>query len=330
MNKKTILKVIAYEVVGMAALAALVVLYLFISSWVRYLAPTWASLFVAQYAHIQAGEKIPFPDDTLFTRSTPLERWTQQTNSEWLADYTRLIIPFFAYEELVSRPWYPVAVLFIPESGARSFHIGGTNHLAQGVITLNERYILDKKWDDQRDVLSVLIHELIHSQGGNFTFVLGLGPEEFEANTTTATVEVLAAMCNYGDQLACKAFWYEVESLARTRLMMQFKDLGFNDDVYQRVADFLWRDDTQEASARKARRYWANNQDEYWYIIRAYQANPYFLFVKGLGGGKLDTGNWATEPEGRRHVLGTPFDDSLDLIPDWIERLIALSAKGKK
>jgi len=329
MNKKTVLKVVAYEVVGLAALVALAGLYLFISSWGRYLAPVWSSLFVAQYAHIQAGEVIPFPDDIIYTRSYPLERFGEKTNVDWLADYTRLIVPFFFYEKVVATPAYPIDILFAPNLGGRSFHVGGTTYLSKNAVILNERYLLDDNWNDQREALSTLVHELTHVQGGDFVPRTGLRPEQYEANTSAATVEILAAMCNYADQLACRSFWFEVEGMARTRLMIQFKAMGLRDDVYQQLANFLWRDDVRERVSRKSLRFWAENSDERWYIITAYSSRPFFLLVDGLQGTRLETGNLITV-DWRTYKLFMPFDDAKDLLPGWIRNLIILSAKGKR
>lgn len=332
MRAKRVGKLICMHLILFVAIGSVVGLVMVVSSWVswinRELAPVWASLTVSQYAHIQAGEKVPFPDDTIYTRSVPMEIWTEGVNSMWLADYTRLIVPFMAYENIVYIPYYPSAVLFIPEDGPRSFHVGGTTHMMQDIITINERYILDPRWEDQREALFTLTHELVHVQGGAFVPGAGREPEEFEANTSAAATEVLAAICNYGDQLACKAFWLEVEEFARIRLRLQLLDLGLPDSVYQFIADALWRDEAEELAARKALRYWANNQEEMWYIIRAYASRPFFLFVEGLQGAELNTGNHGSFMDnGAAIILGMPYDDSLDLTPGWIRGLIILMSK---
>ena len=56
-------------------------------------------------------------------------------------------------------------------------------------ILLNERYVLDARWSDQRRALTTLVHELVHIQRG--AYISG-SSAELESATSIATVEVLS------------------------------------------------------------------------------------------------------------------------------------------
>lgn len=293
-------------------------------------------LAIAYIAEKKAGEEIPFEPD--YSLSQFYNVWGMITNSVWLAEQVRLIVPWFEYENVNERPNYPNAVFFQPLPGYQSFHILGLAHAAgtvspddPGVVYINERFMLEGFRSDQRQILATLVHELTHHQRGNF---LGKEPnwltgEEFEANTQSATIEVLAAMCNYKNEIACKAFWDEVYSYSRGSFRMRLRRWGL-EQLYYPIADLLWWDDVERQHADKNLRYWMNDEDRknhLYSIIYSYQQRPWeYVVLPGVLGTPMDTGL-----EGKCEVTSVgircepflmPFDDTADLLGDFVLWLI--------
>jgi len=198
------------------------------------------------------------------------------------------------------------------------------------VVWINARYFDDPAWQDSRDILEVFIHEMVHIQGGNF-----LNPKEgetwkeksavLESNTSAATLEVLAGMCGYGDNLSCQTFWHELERLARQSLRVRLKDDKW---IYDLFANIFLRDGQEERMARKSDRYWANHEAERNEILDKYGKNPYenhiLLYLKF--GTRLDTGNRvAYDESGSWMMLTMPFDDSADILGIWAVWLSVLT-----
>ena len=291
-------------------------------------------IVIATIAEKKAGEKIPYEAD--YSLSQFYEVWSITTNSMWLGEQVRMIVPFFQYENINETPNYPDAIIFEPLQGFRSFHILG---LAQtpvlkgdiGVVHINERFMLEDIRTDERQMLSTLVHELVHFQGGNF---LGKAPNYlpsvlYEANTQSATIEVLAAMCNYKDEVACKAFWDEIYGYARGSLRMRLRRWHL-EQYYYPLADLLWWDKVDRQAADKSLRYWMNDEDrktELYNIINSYQKMPWErVVVPGVLGTPLDTGL-----EGKCEVTGggikcdsilMQFDDAEDLLGGFVMWLI--------
>src|SRR3990167_8181042 len=172
-------------------------------------------------AHQLAGLDIPFaPDYVGGDLVNKLQAWDINSNSLWLVQQTTKIVPYFAYEDLTDRGLYPSILAWIPMTNERSFHVLGTAYTDEYVIYLNDRTVTDPRFNDQREALETLVHELIHIQGG--LFADDPAPDwatksaHLESATEAATIEVLAAMCNYGDKIACLSFWSSTEGLARS------------------------------------------------------------------------------------------------------------------
>ena len=171
--------------------------------------PLIRDFYIANYAHVRAGDPIPFTED--------IAEWTggfridedniytfgMESNSIWVANYVRQIVPYMTYEKAIAEGYYPWAANVVPFGNVNSFHVAGRMLPSDNIIFLNERYFLDDKWNDQRRALETLTHELVHVQRG--AFIYGTSAE-LESATSAATTEILAAMCNYNDVLACKAF----------------------------------------------------------------------------------------------------------------------------
>ena len=147
-----------------------------------------------------------------------------------------------------------------------------------------------------------------------------------ESNTSAATVEVLAAMCNYGDELACQSFWHELEALSRQALRSRMSEDEWAYDIFANV--FL-RTESDERSARKSNRYWAGHKYERDEIIDKYGRSPYedhvILYLKY--GTRLESGTRSAYDNtgGAWQLLTMPFDDTADLLGFWRIWLVILT-----
>jgi len=172
--------------------------------------PILRDFVISNVAHVNAGSPIPFePGEPGYTHQARIDpnsmySWGLDSNSKWVADYVRMIVPFMYYEGVSSMGYYPDIAGIAPFKDKDSFHVGGRMKPEYNAILLNERYFIDERWNDKRRALGTLVHELVHVQGG--AYLKGTSAE-LEAATQSATIEVLADICNYGDSLACKTFW---------------------------------------------------------------------------------------------------------------------------
>jgi hypothetical protein len=245
--------------------------------------------------------------------------WEIETNSEWLVDYTNAIVPLLVYEKIgVGNGVYPQAVVFTPYTGARSFHVSGSMIPVYNVVAINERHVLDSFWNDQRETLITLVHELVHVQGG--VFVAGASAQ-LEAHTSAATFEALAAMCNLGDQLACASFWRNVEMTARNDLRARYAAMG-RDDLYRNIAAVLWQDKIEEDYTEKKARFWSENYTEFVGLLYKYDTVPWReMLIPGV----LSPNTWRmdTEMVYDRVYVGMPFDDASVLL-GWVKNLMKI------
>ena len=181
------------------------------------------------WANYFSGDIIPIEGVVDYNHSEFFDSWYIITNSQWLLNQTMLIVPLTSFEGLTIIPIYPAGVGFVPRAGDDSVNNFGrvinSVELGGAVVSINERYLVENA--DLRELLSVAIHENIHVQEGNFTFsgkcgdnIVCWGSEstELEAKTSAATIEILAAMCNLGNEVACKSFWLEVRDFAGNSL----------------------------------------------------------------------------------------------------------------
>jgi hypothetical protein len=280
---------------------------------------------VANVAYVEAGDKIPFldNDEEGYTRGFKIDTnsvytYGMESNNVWMAEYTRLIVPYMLYEHVTPQPIYPFSAGSIPFPGNQSFHVAGRMIPSRNTIFLNERYWLDSRWSDQRRALATLVHELVHIQRG--AYISGTSAQ-LESATSTATVEVLAAMCNYGDELACRAFWYDVSSLARSSLLVNLDELGLV-GVYEFWANLFWRDAGETDSYNKAMRHWDETPGGLMTIRKKYQLVPWEAVIAGVTvGTPLDTGHVNCSRETSKcYILGMKFDDAWYLLQGlvWI------------
>lgn len=275
-------------------------------------------MVVAVYANHKAGDPVPFGPDYTMTMPYPsYATYGITVNSLWLANRTTNVVPYFAYDGLTASPNYPVGAFFFPRTGLSSFTVGGQAQTENGSLTINERYLTDPRWIDEAGALGTLVHELIHLQGGNFAPADGSnyfsGPEESaekESNTSAATAEILAAMCNYQDEVACSAFWQEIEGFALAGL-----NTRLSEPVYDLFRSAFLIDADEEQADRKTDRFWARNERDRLEIRMKYGRHPWEAHVlPGLVHGQtLDTGMTYMTAGGHPIRLRMPFDDTFDI-----------------
>lgn len=252
------------------------------------------------------------------------------SNSPDLLTKTRMILPYMVYEKLSVHPGhYPRGVIFTHYPGSDSFHVVGRYVPLYNMVTLNERMLHNVRWNDEAFILGILTHELIHAQGGNFLHGMS---EEIESATQAGTLEVLAAMCNYSDQVACRGFWNEIEDYGRTAVRINLYDRGLG-WLNELIQDNLFRDDFEDRAAAKALRFWKGDPAKLRYILRAYGIRPWEEYIiPGVTKYKeLNTGNvqWESQSSsfGNAYylkpvqqygvVLGMPFDDTREML-GWL------------
>lgn len=286
--------------------------------------PMVRDFVVANVAEYKAGPKIPFTEEDMgYQRGFKIDEnnlysWGIESNNVWMSDYIRLIVPYMGYEKVNPTPFYPKAAGMTPYLSYQSFHVAGRMYPSADLISLNERYILDAKWNDQRRALATLVHELVHIQRGAYT---AGESAELESATSMATVEVLAAMCNYMDDLACKAFWNDISGLARSSLMVQLSEYGLG-NLYNWWANLAWRDASETDAYYKSMRYWQDDMDALMVIRKKYNLVPWNAVVLGVTEGI---------PLNTQHVVcavghfgckmqGMPYDDTWYLLQGlmWI------------
>lgn len=224
----------------------------------------------------RAGGPIPMEPD--YSNDNLVNDWGMWSNSHYILLRARHYLPFFAYEGIVSDEgvMIPPAIVFWPgASGSESFHLLGRASCARsGAIRLNERMLYDRRYADARVIDSTLVHEMIHDQGG--IFCSGVG-DELEAYTQAATVEVLAASCNYGDKISCAAFWLEIRDAALSSLRARLMEMNA-ENVYQAFADVFIRSPEQRTWAHKALRWWNSDEERHETlvgIVTRYGARPW-------------------------------------------------------
>ena len=315
----------------LAILVTLVLLFVG-SAWLfGAFQPLVRDFYVANYAHVRAGDPVPFTEDIAeWTGGFKIDRdniytFGMESNSIWVANYVRQIVPYMTYENVIAQAIYPAAANVVPFGNTNSFHVAGRMIPQDSIVFLNERYFLDDKWNDQRRALETLVHELVHIQRGNFIYGTSA---ELESATSAATTEILAAMCLYGDELACQSFWYEIEHLARSSLLVQLDNLGAQ-NLYELWANTFWRDSADVDAYLKAMRFWADSPADLMAIRVKYSLVPWMDIIYGVTRGiSLDTGNplcileggYETSPTWTCKVIGMPFDDTRYLLQDlmWI------------
>lgn len=251
-----------------------------------------SQMLMAEISYAKAGNPVPFDPQPTVDAKQSLDGFYY--NSELVAQLVDKIVPFFVYDHLTSSQLvtYPMLVGFIPYDPDLSLSVAGYEYydssIKARIIMLNNRYLYDKAWNDERDFLGTLTHELIHAQGYGFDNQAD-GPEIFEAKTQAASTEILASMCDMKDQLACQAFWLDISDYSRAYVRARFDALHaqWAYKLWSRI--FFWKTG-DEARFDKRMREWGYDMQQYEYVLKAYSINPYTKYlVPAVFGAGLDT-----------------------------------------
>lgn len=195
------------------------------------------------------------------------------------------IVPFFQYEDITPATHLPpVRMLWYPAD--RNFHTAGSYLTLLDTVTINLRFFnpFAPRWYHSVGVLSVLVHELGHSQG-----VLPKAgiqdPAEavalMEATNQLATLEVLAAMTRDGNVYALPAFIREMQGFAADYGWSIALEAG-REKTYTAYVERVANTAYGIASYHRAVAHWADDLDQLKHILKAYGRMPYTLLVEAL------------------------------------------------
>lgn len=167
------------------------------------------------------------------------------------------IAPYFEYEGLTDSFRGVPAVTFQPQADGQSHnHLAGYTYCGDEVW-LNVRYInWVSTWYNRPDSLGTLVHEMVHTLGGDFC---SRNSERAESRTQLATLEVLAAMANHGNYYALYAVLDELRDVALSTVWAE--SIKANDlDRFRAFRERIFPNDAvREARFEKAVRYWSSD-----------------------------------------------------------------------
>ena len=178
------------------------------------------------------------------------------------------IAPYLQYERLTNNSVNP-AVIFEPFPGDRHAHIAGYTYCDDEVY-LNLRYLnWTSSWYDDISSLVTLVHEIVHTAGGDFC---SWDSEVAESRTQLGTLEVLAGMANHGNVVAYYALLDELREIAMNTALLEA--LQSNDlDGYREFREQIFPDDKMRAARfEKSMRYWAGEMITLKQILKKYSA----------------------------------------------------------
>lgn len=199
-------------------------------------------------------------------------------NDDELIAWALEILPYMAYEGVTAAPVVPYGVSWFWAPNNRMFHVAGTASCgafgAPGAF-LNVRYAnpVSAWYGDEN--LSTLVHELIHVQGG--TFCSG-SSADLEANTSIATVEVLAAMVNDGNALALPSLLDDLRGMGLSRLRFYLPTAEYA--AFR--AEILGTDPFVVAQFEKRTRAWAANPAGLQDVLWKYSVVPHDALLLGV------------------------------------------------
>lgn len=214
--------------------------------------------------------------------------WLLQTNSQWLADTIRDVIPFFEYEGVTGEMLgvSPNVALAEPMPGMSSFHLLGTANPNSRTFRINERLLEGSVRFDEKQALATVVHESIHLQRTPSPGVFNsTWAPIIEPNTQAATIEVLAAMCNYRNEVACDAFWHELWK--QTSTSVELYAIHHNlQPLYRWYEDTFWLTPEDREAFAKSDRFWNSTPERKTQlneILLNYGAGPWRkILVKGI------------------------------------------------
>jgi len=180
------------------------------------------------------------------------------------------IFPYLEYEGLTGKAWEPM-VEFVPLPGAEAMHVAGYTY-CEDVVYLNIRYInWVSPWNDEVESLATLVHEIVHTQGGDFC---AWDSQTAESRTQLGTLEVLAGMANHENKVALWALLDELRSISMNTVLADA--IARNDlDSYRSFRAKIYEDGLSEARFEKSMRFWAPQIGELRTILDKYSVSVF-------------------------------------------------------
>ena len=197
--------------------------------------------------------------------------------SDLLTFWPAEIAPYFDYEGLSDDINPPSVRFFTPTDGAEHNHLSGYTYCDEEVF-LNRRYVnpVSHRFESINS-LSTLVHEMIHTLGGDFCSPMD--SETTESTTETATTEVLAALANHGNDVA---LYVALENLKEIAIDTAWYEALRDNDMagFYRFITQVY-DDREQARLAKAVRYWSKDMDYLKTILFKYSVKVFDNFQAG-------------------------------------------------
>ena len=213
---------------------------------------------------------------------------SQQSWFDWGLE----ILPYMTYEGVINglaRIPYDITPFYFPSS--RMFHLSGQAYCADredrpinGPISLNRRYMnpASPRYGDER-ALGVLVHEMVHMQGGPFCSGKS---EDLEADTQIAAMEVMAAMVNHGNRAVLRPLLLDLRSMVLASLQAEMEP-----DDYMALVRELANDPYDVSRAEKSLRYWHGHKggaEELAGILLRYNVTPVNVIIEAAYDGTVE------------------------------------------
>ncbi len=201
-----------------------------------------------------------------------------------LVDLAYEVLPIFNYEGFV-LPQFPLDLDLYPyQSGGEHIHIAGQSDCAGFV--LNYRFGNPySSWFGEGSWVSTAIHEMVHVQQGPLCG--SIDNLYIEMSAEVITIEVMAALVNYGNRNMTYALVRELRGMAASAaygLALQEENL----EQYVALRNRIVQEDTgrsdsfKNAGWDKSRRHWEENPERLEFILQAYSIFPLEQIVQSI------------------------------------------------
>lgn len=196
---------------------------------------------------------------------TPLSLWVKET------------APYLQYEGIAPDGFKAPRVVAVYQSdGMKHNHVLGWTQCDQTVF-INRRVLnpISAWYGVGRNPVATLIHEMIHTAGGDFCSMFDTAKQE--SSTQTATLEVLAALANGGNTTALYTLISELKETAMDTALADA--LAQKDpralDRYRAFRRVVNPSALEEARFEKSMRTWAKRRAELRELLRKYSVIVY-------------------------------------------------------
>lgn len=216
------------------------------------------------------AERLAFRIDAVLDQyEAPQEFFPESLDPYWVFE----VAPFFQYEGLTTAEYEPPAVIFEPQrGGADHNHLLGYTYCGNEVF-INIRVInpMSAWYGWERNPLATLVHEMVHTLGGDFC---SLDSATAESATQTAALETLAALANGGNRVALYSLLQELKDMAMGVVLAEALK---NDDLdgYREFRSRIDPSALQEARFEKSMRFWRNDMPLLMEILDKYSAKVF-------------------------------------------------------